>query len=80
MANIDKQLNYYESNKEEINKKYDQKYIVINEELAIVSFDRLDKAYYYGVSNFGLGKFLIKHCNANAMNAVHYVNPIIVEA
>jgi hypothetical protein len=51
--------------------------IVISCELEVVPFDSLSEAYEYGVSEYGLGNFLLKRCDANNVNEIHIITPQI---
>lgn len=74
MLALEKQYNFYLENESELLGKYENKYLVIAEDLSIYPFDNKKDAYYYGASRFGLGHFLLQHCNYDDAHTVHTVN------
>lgn len=74
---IEKQLAFYQENKSELCNQYHNRVIVISCELEVVPFDSLSEAYEYGVSEYGLGNFLLKRCDANNVNEIHIITPQI---
>ena len=77
---IEKQLKYFKENQKALVKEYSGRYIVISEDLQIYAFDTLEKAYVYGVENYGLGNFLLQDCRPNYVGKVQIVSPTIVYA
>lgn len=74
---IQKQLAFFKENKRELCAKYHNQVIVVSCDLVVSSFDNLSEAYEYGVSEYGLGNFLLKKCDANSVDEIHIVSPHI---
>lgn len=77
---LEAQTQYFNENKAALLKKYAGKYIVISDSLDIGSFDDMDKAYFFGVENYGLGHFLMRECSSEATGRVHIISPTVVLA
>lgn len=74
---IQNQLAFFEENKKELCTKYHGQVIVISCDLVVSSFSSLSDAYEYGASNYGLGNFLLKKCDANNVDEIHIITPQI---
>ncbi len=59
---LDKEFQYYLTNKEELIKKYLGKFLIIKGESVVDVFDSELEAYSFGTSKFSLGTFLIQQC------------------
>lgn len=73
---IDKQLEYFNNNKEEILKKYSNQIIVISPDLKISSFDSPEEGYNYGVKEYGYGNFMLKDCRGKVVSQMSIISPI----
>ena len=62
MENLRKEYDWYIQNQDELLKKYEGFYLVINYKDVADFFQTFGEAYDYGVEKFGLGNFLIQHC------------------
>ena len=59
---LDKEFMYYEKNKEDLNKKYNNKYIVIKNENIIGVYNSHEDAVKESIKTEELGTFLVQHC------------------
>jgi hypothetical protein len=59
---LQKQLEYFKSNQEELVRKYKGKFLVINNEEVHGVYDAEIEAYTNARKEFGLGNFLIQQC------------------
>lgn len=73
---IDKQLEYFNNNKEDILKKYSNQIIVISPDLSITSFESLEEGYNYGVKEYGYGNFMLKDCRVKIISQMSIISPI----
>lgn len=73
---IEKQLDYVKNNINILNQKYDGRYVVISEQLDENAFNSLDEAYRFGITNLGLGNFLLQQFN-NTNSQVQIINQTI---
>ena len=80
MSNLNKQLRYFEENKDSLLEQYGDLFVVISNNLDIAAFDSEYEAYIYGRDHFGLGNFLLKDCSPHSLNQVYIVSPTIVVA
>jgi hypothetical protein len=62
MENLEKNYDFFNKNSTELIRKNLDKYLVIANETAHESFDSELDAYIYGLQNFGIGNFILKHC------------------
>lgn len=76
MADLQKQRDFFESNQEELFKKYAGKAVLISEDFDTFSFDSLEEGYRYGVAHYGYGNFLLTECKRRAQD-VQIISPII---
>jgi len=60
---LDKEYNFYKNNKETLDKKYDDKYIVIKDTIIIGIFDDHNTALTESLKNNKAGTFLIQKCS-----------------
>lgn len=59
---LDKEFQYYLTNRDELIKKYLGKYIIIKDETVVGVYDTEIEAYTNGMNKFSLGTFLIQQC------------------
>ena len=59
---LQKQLNYFKSNQDELVKKYDGKFLVIKDQKIQGVYDTEIEAYTDAKNKFELGTFLIQQC------------------
>ena len=59
---LDKEFQYYLTNKEELVKKHLGKYLIIKDEAVVGVYDSELEAYSFGTSKFALGTFLMQQC------------------
>lgn len=57
---LEKELKYFESIKDELLKYHEGKYALIKDEKLIDTFTKMEEAYEAGVKKFGAEPFLIK--------------------
>ena len=57
---LEKELKYYESIKDELLKHHEGKFALIKKDKLINTFTKMEEAYENGVKNFGTEPFLIK--------------------
>lgn len=74
---IDKQTKFFKDNKDMLLKKYDGRYIVIDEDLSISDFSTLEEAYDFGTEKYGLGNFFLKGCELASADEVDVISPEI---
>jgi len=60
---LQKQLEYFKSHQDELVKKYDGKFLVINEQKVQGVYDTEIEAYTDAKKKFELGVFLIQQCS-----------------
>ena len=60
---LEKEFKFYLSNKKELNKKYNGKFIIIKGDKVMGEYNSEIEAYQDGEKKFGLGKFLIQLCS-----------------
>ena len=60
---IDRQIDFYWKNRDELGRKYDGKFIVISEDLSIDQFPSVEEAYRFGEKTWGVGNFIIQECH-----------------
>ncbi|MEK7104216.1 MAG: hypothetical protein AAB842_02350 [Patescibacteria group bacterium] len=60
---LQKQLEYFKSHQEELVKKYEGKFLVINEQKVQGVYDTEIEAYTGAKKKFKLGAFLIQQCS-----------------
>lgn len=65
MANLNQDYKFFLDNKDELVKRYSNKYLVISNKEVKGVYDREQKAYSIGVTKFGLGNFIIQYCSDN---------------
>lgn len=78
MADIKKQIDFFEQHKNQLLNDYAGQVIVIPESLQVSSFKTLEDGYSFGVQNYGYGNFLLKDCGEN-VNNVKVISPIITK-
>jgi len=61
---LDKEFKYYLDHQEELVKKYNEKYIVIKDEVILGAYDSEADAYFETLKTLELGTFLIQYCVA----------------
>lgn len=61
-SSLNKELEYYIENQNELVKNYNGKYIVIKDQKVIGVYDTEIEAYFTTKKEFELGTFLIQHC------------------
>lgn len=76
MSKIQKQIDFFASNRSALEKDYDGKVIVIPETLEVIPFDSFEDGYNYGVANYGYGNFLLRACH-HGTTPVNIISPII---
>lgn len=59
---LEKEFQYYLDNQDELVKKYNDKFIVIKNEIVIGVYDSHSEAYNLTLQTEELGTFLIQHC------------------
>lgn len=59
---LEKEINYYNKNKEELLKLYCGKYLVIKNEKVIASYDSQSDAFSETIKTEKIGTFLIHYC------------------
>lgn len=60
---LEKEYKYYLDNKDELNRKYNNKYIVIVGENIVGVYDSENDAYIESENKFSSGTFYIQYCN-----------------
>jgi len=60
--NIDQNYSYFEKNRSQLLKKYEDEFLVIVNKSVVGNFKSEEKAINYAMENFKLGNFLIKQC------------------
>lgn len=80
MGNIEKQLAFFNQNKDELLSNYSDLFIIISPELTIDAFASLSDAYVFGVKSYGSGNFLLKDCSSKSQAKIHIITPNIVLA
>lgn len=60
MSNLSKQLKFFHDNKDDLLRKYGEKFIVVSPGLKVDAFDSEGDAYLFGCKEYGLGNFLLK--------------------
>lgn len=68
MYDLKEDFNWYLQHQDELIKEYLGKTLVIREKNVVGSFDSQEEAYEYGMSNYGLGNFLIQECTAGSQS------------
>lgn len=74
MEMTDKRYCFYLDNEARLLSEFDGKYLVIPDDLSVHPFANKLEAYYFGEENYGLGHFLLQHCNYDAVHSVNTVN------
>lgn len=80
MSNLSKQLKFFHDNKDDLLRKYGEKFIVVSPGLKVDAFDSEGDAYLFGCKEYGLGNFLLKDGKMLSLNLVYIVSPTIVLA
>lgn len=70
---LDKNYQYWIDNKEEFLSKYCGKVLLINNQEVVAVLDTLPEAYTKGVTDYGLGYFLIQECIPDGYPRFHSV-------
>lgn len=78
MCTLKKQHDFFNRHKSEIMQDYENKVIVINNDLDIKAFNNVEEAYAFGVSSCGLGNFFVQECTKDTVG-VSVISPIIQE-
>lgn len=74
METMDKLYCFYVENEDKLLKQFNGKYLVIDSSMSVHPFDKKMDAYYYGAEQFGLGNFMLQHCDYEDFHTVHTVN------
>ena len=77
MSNIQRQIDYYNQNYQEISSKYAGQVIIINEQLTIENVSNEEEGYKEGVEKYGYGNFLLKKIRDIDDKSINIVSPII---
>lgn len=77
MSNIQRQIDYYNQNYQEINSKYAGQVIIINQLLTIENVSNEEEGYKEGVKKYGYGNFLLKKIRDIDDKSINIVSPII---
>jgi hypothetical protein len=64
MTGLDKDIEYYDSIKDDLESKHSSKWILIHEQKIIDTYKSFDDAVQYAVKEFGRGPYLIKQIGA----------------
>lgn len=76
---IQKQVHFFEENKDELLKKYRHKFIVVSPTLQVTPFETLSAGFNFGIKEYGYGNFLLNDCTV-PHSQVHIISPSIVKA
>lgn len=74
MTTLDEKYCFYVDNEDKLLSQFGGKYLVIADDMSVHPFDKKLDAYYYGEETYGLGHFLLQHCDYNAVHTVNTVN------
>lgn len=74
MATLEKHYVFYLNNEQKLLSEYNGLYLVIPDDLTVHAFKDKRDAYYFGEETYGLGHFLLQHCDYNAAHTVNSVN------
>jgi hypothetical protein len=65
---------FYKQNAIELSQKYDNRYLVINEENVVWDFATVWEAYDFAISKYKLWQFIIQH--SNYIDSIQYISRI----
>ena len=74
---IERLSKYYRTNRKELVRKYDGKFIVITDGGVQESFDNEPQAYFFGVEKFGLGNFIMQECSSTEKDIPRFYSPVV---
>jgi hypothetical protein len=72
---LEKEWAYYMSNRDEIVRKYRDKYVVISDDRVVAAYDDENDAYFDTIKSIPLGSFMIHH--VTEPEEVIQISPII---
>ena len=80
MDTLKKQSDFFEKNLETLISQYGGKVLIISSDCKVDAFTTLEEAYSFGVTNYGLGNFLMRECKREEVGKVHIITPCVVLA
>ena len=75
---FERELQYYNSQKEQLREKYQGKHIVIAEDKVIGVYDDAGTAYFETSKTIPPGSFMIREIPENIEDEVQYLSPFLV--
>lgn len=78
MSSLDQEIAWYESNREDIESKYLDKWVIVHDEELIGAYDDFQVAAAEAVKRFGRGPFLLREVGAPPLSwpASALYNPV----
>jgi len=75
---FERELQYYNSHKEQLREKYSGKHIVIAEEQVVGVYDNAETAFSETSKTISPGLFMIREIPENIEDEVQYLSPFLV--
>lgn len=77
MNNIQKQIDFYNQNRQAIDKDHRGKVIVISPDMKINDYDSEELGYRDSIVRFGYGNFLMKNLAPASLAVQNVISPVI---
>ena len=67
---LESEFQYFRNHASELVNKYEDKYVVIENQSVAAVFNSLINAYKFAFEKFKIGTFSIKHCHASELSMI----------